>query len=113
MLTAPDLSFGIIDRLQALLAGPLTAFFIAAGLYVAVKVLAESIEQIGDVGVQVMDGQPAPRRVTLGSTLKRIVAIAGITIVAVFIVNDGLDVFREVVRFVYSLADAPKGTPAP
>jgi hypothetical protein len=110
---APDLSFGVIDRLQALLAGPATAFFIAAGLYMAVRVLAESIERIGDEVEPTKEGQTPARRVTFGSTLKRIAAIALITLLAVVVVNNGLDVFRELVRFAYSLTDAPQGTPAP
>lgn len=112
-ITSPDLSFGVVDRLQALLAGPATAFFIAAGLYMAVRVLAESIERIGDEVEPAKPGETPARRITIGSTFKRLLAIAGITLLAVVVVNNGLDVFRELVRFAYSLADAPQGTPAP
>jgi hypothetical protein len=95
-LVVPDLSFGIVDRLQAILAGPLTALFLAAGIWTALRVLSESIERIGDEVEPAKDGQAA-RRIT----------IAGVTLIAVVVVNNGLDVFRELVRFAYSLAETP------
>lgn len=105
-LVAPDLSFGIVDRLQAILAGPLTALFLAAGIWTALRVLSESIERIGEEVDPAKEGQPA-RRITIGGTLRRLIAIAGVTLIAVVVVNNGLDVFRELVRFAYSLAETP------
>lgn len=105
-LVAPDLSFGIVDRLQALLKGPLTALFLAIGIWTALRVLAGSIERIGDEVEPAKEGQPA-RRITIGGTLWRLIAIAVVTLIAVFVVHNGLDVFKVLVRFTYSLVETP------
>ena len=52
-------------------------------------------------------------RITIGSTLRRIAAVAFVVLIAVVVLNNGLDVFKALVGFVYSLADAPAASPSP
>lgn len=112
LAATPDLDFGLAERLLDRLAGPLTGLFIVAGIFIAIRILANSLGRLGEELEPAAEGRPAVR-ITIGSTLRRIAAVAFVVLIAVVVLNNGLDVFKALVGFVYSLADAPAASPSP
>lgn len=113
MLTAaPDLDFSLAERLLDRVAGPLTGLFIVAGIFIAIRILASSLGRLGEEITPATPDRPAVR-ITIGSTLTRIATVAVVVLIAVVVLNNGLDVFKALVGFAYSLADAPAASPSP
>jgi hypothetical protein len=112
LTAAPDLDFGLAERLLDKFAGPLTGLFIVAGIFVAIRILSNSLGRLGEEIAPATPDKPAVR-ITIGGTLQRIAAVAVIVLIAVVVLNNGLDVFKAIVGFAYSLADTPAVSPSP
>lgn len=112
LAATPDLDFGLAERVLDKVAGPLTGIFIVGGILVAIRILGNSLGSLGKELEPATDTKPAVR-VSITGTLYRIGVVAAVVLIAVVVLNNGLDVFKALVGFAYSLADAPAVSPSP